>query len=253
MPSSGAAVSSDLDNQNKPGVGFGDVVEGVHVSDRPGRISNERARLDGVGADSRPHAVTAWLAVPLLLIAALFIGALPFYVRQPLGSGESVSSPIWFGGSANLASPAAGLYWLIALPVCIGAVALYCSWRERRSGAELHVRLWLAVSVGLCVATVVAVRSGLMFFLGNLTIRGLLPLLTMSAAVLIWGVALRSRVVIGVGVVAVAASLVSNLYNVENLVPQQFTFDSRFSLWSNIVLTAFVFVVGAAFAKRSKR
>lgn len=206
------------------------------MSDQPGKISRERARPD------------APLSLPLLLIAALFIGALPFYVRQPLGSGESVSSPMWFGGSAYLASPVAGLYWLIALPVCIGTVALYCTWRERRSGGELHVRLWLAVSVGLCVATVVAVRSGLLFFLGNLTIRGLLPLLSMSVAVLIWGVALRSRVVIGVGVVAVAASLVSNLYNVENVVPQQFTFDSRFSLWSNIMLTAFVFVVGALVA-----
>lgn len=190
------------------------------MSDRPGRIV----------ADSRPQAVTEQFSVPLLLIAATFIGALPFHVRQPFGSGESVSSPMWFGGSAYLASPAAGLYWLIALPVCIGAVALYCTWSERRSGAGLQVRLWLVVSVGLCVATAVLMRSGLLFFVGNLTIRGLLPLLMMSAAVLIWGVALRSRTVAGVGVVAVAASLVSNLYNVENLVPQQFAFDTRFSL-----------------------
>ncbi|MEH6797051.1 MAG: hypothetical protein V7694_23260 [Rhodococcus sp. (in: high G+C Gram-positive bacteria)] len=216
------------------------------MSDRPGRISNERARPDGVGADSRLHDVPARLSIPLLLIAVTFIGALPFYVRQPFGSVESVSSPMWFGGSAYLASPAAGLYWLIALPVCIGAVALYCTWSERRSGTGLHVRLWLVASVGLCAAIVVLMRSGLLFFAGNLTIRGLLPLSTMSAAVLIWGVALQSRVVVGVGVVAVAASLVSNLYNVENLVPQQFTFDARYGLWLNILLTSLVFVFGAA-------
>ncbi|OZC74925.1 hypothetical protein CH274_23490 [Rhodococcus sp. 06-418-5] len=226
------------------------------MSDRPDRISSERGRLGGVGADPRPHAVPARLSVPLLIIAVTFIGALPFYVRQPFGSGESVSSPMWFGGSAYLASPAAGLYWLIALPVCIGAVALYCTWSERRSGTELRVRVWLAVSVGLCVATVVVVQGGLLFYMGNLTIHGLLPLLIMSVAVLVWGVALRSRGVVAVGVAAVAASLVSNLYNVENLVPQTLTFDSRFSLWSNILLTALVFVVGAAasvIGERSKR
>ncbi|MEK8069504.1 hypothetical protein [Rhodococcoides navarretei] len=226
------------------------------MSDRPGRISDERARPDGVGADSRLHDVTARLSVPLLLIAVTFTGALPFYVRQPFGSGESVSSPMWFGGSAYLASPGAGLYWLIALPVCIGAVALYCTWSERRSGTGLHVRLWLVASVGLCAATVVLLRSGLLFFAGNLTIRGLLPLLTMSAAVLVWGVALRSRVVVGVGVVAVAASLVSNLYNVENLAPQQFAFDARYGLWLNILLTSLVFVIGAAVSalfERSRR
>lgn len=91
-------------------------------------------------------------------------------------------------------------------------------------------------------------RSGLLFFVGNLTIRGLLPLLTMSAAVLIWGLALRSRIVVWVGMLAVAASLVSNLYNVKNPVPQQFAFDTRFSLWSNIMLTSFVFVAGALVA-----
>lgn len=67
----------------------------------------------------------------------------------------------------------------------------------------------------------------------------------MSAAVLVWGLALRSGVTLGVGVVAVAASLVSNLYNVENLVPQQFAFATRLGLWSNIMLTSFVFVAGA--------
>lgn len=218
------------------------------MRDRPVRISSERTLPGGVGSDSRPDAVTASLPVPLMLI-----GALPFYVRQPFGSGETVSTPMWVGGSAYLASPTAGLYWLIALPVCIGTVALYCTWSERRSGTGLHVRLWLVATVGLCVATAVLMRSGLLFLAGNLTIRGLLPLLTMSAAVLIWGLALRSRVVLSVGVVAVAASLVSNLYNVENLVPQQFAFDTRFGLWPNIMLTSFVFVAGAlvaAFAVR---
>ncbi|MEH6797640.1 MAG: hypothetical protein V7694_26325, partial [Rhodococcus sp. (in: high G+C Gram-positive bacteria)] len=140
--------------------------------------------------------------------------------------------------------------------VCIGTVAAYCAWSERRTGAAMQVRLWIVVSVGLCFVTVIAVRSGLLFYLGNLTIRGLLPLLTMSLAVLIWGGALRSRVLVSVGVVAVAASLVSNLYNVENLVPQQITSDVRFGLWSNITLTATVFVVGAAapaLVKRSAR
>ena len=223
------------------------------MSNRSGKVSSERARTDKVRADSGLHDVTARLPVPLLLVAVTFIGALPFYVRQPFGSGESVSSPWWFGGSASLASPASGLYWLIALPVCIGAIALYCAWSERRSGTGLQVRLWLVASVGLCVATAVLMRSGLLFFAGNLTIRGLLPLLTVSAAVLIWGLALRSRVVVGVGVVAVAASLVSNLYNVENLVPQQFAFDTRFSLWLNIMLTSFVFVAGALVAAFTAR
>ncbi|WP_143537858.1 MULTISPECIES: hypothetical protein [unclassified Rhodococcus (in: high G+C Gram-positive bacteria)] len=108
-------------------------------------------------------------------------------------------------------------------------------------------------SVGLCVAAAVLMRSGLLLFAGNLTIRGLLPLLTKSAAVLIWGLALRSRVVLGVGVVAVAANLVSNLYNVENSVPQQFAFDTRFGLWSNIMLTSFVFVAGALAAALTVR
>ncbi|MBW4779477.1 hypothetical protein KZO37_08875 [Rhodococcus fascians] len=67
---------------------------------------------------------------------------------------------------------------------------------------------------------------------------------------------LRSRLLATVGVVAVAASLVSNLYNVENLVPREWALDPRFGLWPNIVLTAAVFVVGAvgsAFAERSRR
>ena len=45
-----------------------------------------------------------------------------------------------------------------------------------------------------------------------------------------------------------AASLVSSLDNVENSVPQQFTFDIRFGLWPNIMLTSVVFVAGALVA-----
>ncbi|WP_143537859.1 MULTISPECIES: hypothetical protein [unclassified Rhodococcus (in: high G+C Gram-positive bacteria)] len=52
------------------------------MSDRPVRISSERTLPGGVGSDSRSDAVTASLPLPLMLI-----GALPFYVRQPFGSG----------------------------------------------------------------------------------------------------------------------------------------------------------------------
>ena len=204
---------------------------------------------------SESDAQASPLFIPLLFISVLFVGALPFYVRQPVVGGESVSGPAWFGG-ARLGEPAADVYWLCALPVCIGAVAVYCVWSERRSGVAMHVRLWLVASVGLSSATAVFVQNGMMFYVGNMTIRGLLPLLAISIAVLVWGVGLRSRLLVAIGVVAVAASLVSNLYNVENLVPREWALDPRFGLWPNIVLTAAVFAVGAVgsgFAERSRR
>ncbi|OZD06295.1 hypothetical protein CH281_09630 [Rhodococcus sp. 06-221-2] len=80
---------------------------------------------------SESDAQASSLFIPLLFISVLFVGALPFYVRQPVVSGESVSGPAWFGG-AHLGEPAADVYWLCALPVCIGAVAVYCVWSERR-------------------------------------------------------------------------------------------------------------------------
>ncbi|MBM7242889.1 hypothetical protein HQO12_08875 [Rhodococcus fascians] len=95
---------------------------------------------------SESDAQASPLFIPLLFISVLFVGALPFYVRQPVVSGESVSGPAWFGG-AHLGEPAADVYWLCALPVCIGAVAVYCVWSERRSGVAMHVRLWLVASL----------------------------------------------------------------------------------------------------------
>ncbi|WP_143545271.1 hypothetical protein [Rhodococcus sp. 15-649-2-2] len=207
-------------------------------------------------SDASPRAVVPRLAVPLLFLSLLFVGAVPFYVRQPFEAGESVSDPMWVGGSAFLTAPETSLYWLIAVPVCIGAVAVYCGWSERRSGITSKVRLWLVASLGSSVLTIVLLQGGLLFYFGNLTIRGLVPLLTLSAAVLVWGVGLRSLLLTAVGAVAVAASLVSNLYDVENLVPREWAFDSRFSLCLNIMLTASVFVVGAVasgFAERSRR
>jgi hypothetical protein len=41
------------------------------------------------------------LFIPLLFISLLFVGALPFYVRQPVVGGESVSGPAWFGGGTS--------------------------------------------------------------------------------------------------------------------------------------------------------
>ncbi|MET4048865.1 MULTISPECIES: hypothetical protein [unclassified Rhodococcus (in: high G+C Gram-positive bacteria)] len=190
------------------------------------------------------------LSVPLFMVAVLISGAMPLYVQRPVFSGESsTSNPLGISGLLDLVSPtAATIYWLIAVPLCVVAVSYYCNRAGGRSGVRFRVQPWLWSGIVLFVLAVFATRNGLFGFAGNLMIRGLIPLLTVSVAVLVWGLVLRSVLLSAIGAVAVATSLVSNLYNVENLVPQQYAIDDRYSLLLNIAVTASVFLVGALVA-----
>lgn len=61
-----------------------------------------------------------------------------------------------------------------------------------------------------------------------------------------WGVLDRDYTVFGVGALALAGSLVANLYNLENMIlAQGIDFDTRYSLLLNLALPALILAICA--------
>lgn len=188
-------------------------------------------------------------AVPLLALALAVAGAMPFYVL----STDSAPGTVYSTSIGGLVDTAIGLpvniYWLLALPLAYAAIA---AWAKRRGqqGQPVQVKpLVVTGLVGLAAVLVIQVLAPTLLP-SDLTIRSLLPLLSIAAAVAVWAVAERSA---GLGVAAAlvtAAALVANLYEVVNVL-QRLGLDpaDQLSLVVNLALVALTLgVSSAAFA-----
>lgn len=103
------------------------------------------------------------------------------------------------------------------------------------------------LSFGLFCATMLAPAVARNYVRGTLFLRGLLPLIVIAMTVIVRGLVLTRTSVIVVGAAALAASLASNLYNVENPLLAagiEVPFEYRLSL--NVGFSAAILLVGAA-------
>lgn len=205
-----------------------------------------------VAARRRARAARPRRWVPLAGLAVVVVAAMPLYIQRPFGEWQSASTPLErLSGLGQLQHPtAAAIYWLVALPVVYGLIATYVVRRGVRSGVRVrasHVTVCGSVLFGALVAALVAAPQSPLL-LGNLTIRGLTPLLAIAVGVLVWGVLDRDLTVGVIGALTLAGSLVANLYNLENtILAQGVDFDYRYSLLLNLALPALILSIGAVF------
>ncbi|QKT11593.1 hypothetical protein [Rhodococcus sp. W8901] len=186
----------------------------------------------------------------LAVLAVVVVAAMPLYIQRPFGAQWSGSSQLSrLSGFGQLEHPtAAAAYWLVVLPVAYAVIAVYLVRRGSSSGVRVrasYVTVCGLVLFLVLVAVVVVVPQ-LQLPLGNLTIRGLTPLLAIAVGVMVWGVLGRDLTILGIGALALVVSLVANLYNVENMIlAQGVDFDYRYNLLLNLALPALVLSIGA--------
>jgi len=198
-------------------------------------------------------------SVPLLVLSLVVAGSMPFYIQAVPGPGlasgtAQLSSQGWvwlqplFGHS-----PWVTLYWLVALPLAYVFIAWWLYRAAQRSGVRLRGRALVYTGLALFVVLII---PGLLhrwfdrihppLLPGDLTLRGLMPLLTIGVALIVWAIAERSIALSITAVVYIAASLLASLYNLENLTYRLgWTVDSRFTLVLNVGLCAVVLLLAS--------
>lgn len=213
----------------------------------PQDLLDEAERVRSTVRRTRPR---TW--VPVLLLGVVVALAMPWYVQRPLDewSGFTQSAHLLVGYSRLTHPTAAAVYWLGALPIAYAAIAAYLHFQGRRRGVRINTaglaRVGAALFGTLVLVTMIAPSMFSRMLPGNLIGRGLLPLVVVSLGLLVWGMVLRRRAVIVVGAVAVAASLISNLYNVANpLLAAGVMLPLEYRLVVNVALTALVLLGGA--------
>jgi hypothetical protein len=192
-----------------------------------------------------------WL--PVMILGGIVALAMPLYIRLPFDQWTRFQQPPGvLQGFSQLEHPAwAVSYWLIALPLAYAAIAWYLVSRSNRRGVRINtsgiVGAGAVLFLLLVTVTMIVPQVFRQILPGNLTGRGLLPLLVISVGLLIWAVMLRRLSLAIVGVAALAASLLSNLYNLDNpLRAAGLPMSSEYGLVVNVALTAVVLLVGAA-------
>ncbi|MST31961.1 hypothetical protein GHK86_04370 [Acidimicrobiaceae bacterium USS-CC1] len=162
-----------------------------------------------------------WVAFAVL--AVLTAGSLPLYAAPKApGAGSSTSvSALWplgvaLGGPFHTSPFAVALYWLAGGTVGFVVVAAWYRLAGRRRGVAAPVARYVTIGVALLAALGVAAAVGVLGP-GDLTVRGLLPLTVLVAAVLVLARAEHDPVLAAAAVVLVALSLIGDLYDLSNL------------------------------------
>jgi hypothetical protein len=158
-------------------------------------------------------------------------------VYTPCNGVGHVSAFSLFPGGMSTASPrAVSLYWLIALPLAYLVIAWWYRRRAQRRGVSTSPVAYVVTGLAL-VALLVATSQGALSWLtpgphsrlrwlfpgasvlglGDLGIRGLLPLLTVSIALFVLAYCERSRPLAEFAVSLLALSLLVNLYDLQNV------------------------------------
>ncbi|MFC9768519.1 hypothetical protein [Rhodococcus jostii] len=187
------------------------------------------------------------------ILGIIIAFATPLYVELPFDQWvDGGQSSQLLSGYNWLKHPTlAAIYWVVALPLGYALIAVYLISRGAARGVRINMTGILTVGVVLTAALVVVTLCAPAVFQRfvpwYLAGRGLLPLLIVSLALLVWAVMLRQLSVLAVGCAAVAASLVSILYNVANpLLAAGIQIPIEYRLMVNVALTAVVLLLGAA-------
>ena len=196
----------------------------------PGDARRTVDEVTGLRRRTRRARQAFWF--PLLVFGALILGSTPLYTPPPF-----VNAPdgvVVDGGHATLGplAPdlAAGLFWLIGVPVAYVVTAMFYLWRGHRRGVRTTWRAYVLVGVGLFAIVALLLVNlprkvpGRRFFIsvfhhlpGDLVIRGLIPLLAIAVAFMILAVAERSWAHGFFAVAFFAVALTANLYDMSNL------------------------------------
>lgn len=150
-------------------------------------------------------------------------------VYTPCSGGGHASWSAFFPAGLGTASPRAiALYWLIALPLAYLLIAWWYRRRAQRLGASTAPIAYVATAIALVAFMVVTSAGALsalglgrgtgLFTFGDLGVRGLVPLLTVSLGLFVLAYCERSRALAGFAVSFLALSLLVDLYDLENVV-----------------------------------
>lgn len=198
--------------------------------------------IDAARRATRRQQPKVWIALAAFSVVTAI--AAPMYVTGPWDEFTPM-----FGGTVNVVHPTLiQTYWLIALPAVYLGYGAYLTWVANHVGVREDIALPVItglVTYGIVVVvTVLFPESLATAFGGGLTMRGLLPLFVPPVALFVWGVLARNAALLATSVVALAAALVSNLYNVENLLqPRGWDIPPEHALTVNAAFTALVLFV----------
>lgn len=189
----------------------------------PDAVSAERARawLDQVRAvraavrQARPG---FWF--PLLVFGLAVATSAPLYVSPspPANGGVGVVTEFFPGGMFTADPARVAVYWLVALPIALLLTAVYYGLRARRRGVAVALDSFILASLGMFAVLVLGSLTGLLFYTGDLAIRGLLPLFVVAAALIALAATQRSAAQLTFSLAFLALCVVANLYDLENIV-----------------------------------
>jgi hypothetical protein len=197
-------------------------------------------------------------ALPLLVLGLVVLGALPFYVLdldQPDGV-YGQSAVLWSLGAQQGTAAGAwtAYYWLLALPSAYAVIAWWHHRAAQRAGVAAHVLPLVLTGLGLLALLLVLLTMGPPPGLGNLYARGLTPLLTIAAGLVVWAVAERSAGLVVVAVVFLGAALTASLYDLVNLAYQLgLDVAPELALLPNLILCSAVLLVSSAVVAVAER
>jgi hypothetical protein len=197
------------------------------------------------------RAVRPTRALPLLVLALVVVGAMPFYVLdldRPEGTYEQ-SQMLWsLGGFLGTSAGVwTAVYWIVTLPLAYAFIAWWHHRAARRNGVASHVRWLVLTGVLLFGALLVMLSQAAPGPLANLYIRGLTPIITMALGLLVWAIAERSRGLLVVALAFLASALLASLYDLVNMTYRLgIQIPDAWSMLPNLALCAAVLLVSAA-------
>jgi hypothetical protein len=185
----------------------------------PGRLLAEMTSLRRRTRSAR-HAY--WL--PLVLYAVLIGLAAPLYVQnddpRPTGTFYPPGPQVQLPGLGGYADGYIAVYWLFALVAGLWLTGLWYRRRGRQVGLLTSARGFIIVGAAVTAAIILlsAVPPMSRLWPGDLVFRGTFPLFVIAVGLVALAWAERSWALAVTAAIFTGAALLSNLYNVENIV-----------------------------------
>lgn len=196
------------------------------------------------------RAVRPTRALPLLVLALVIVGAMPFYLLDlDLADGIYEQSQMYWMLGGFLGTTAGiwtAIYWIVALPLAYAFIAWWHHRAARANGVAGHVRWLVLTGVLLFGALLLMFSIGAPGILANLLIRGLTPIITMALGLLVWAIAERSRGLLAVALVFLASAVLASLYDLVNVTYRLgITIPDTWSGLPNLALCASVLLLSS--------
>ena len=191
-------------------------------------------------------------AVPLLVLGLVIVGAMPFYVlTEPTSHlGEPPPNQLFWSLGGMMGSRGGAwtaIYWIIALPLAYGFIAWWYRRAARRNGVAINVKPLVTTGVALFALLLVLLTQAPTFLPGDIVLRGLTPILTMAAGLFVWSVAERSKGLLAVALVFLAAAISTSMYDFGNVVPfVAWDVYWQYMLLPNLALCAAILLLSSA-------